>query len=67
MTIDSPACMLTSLLHPSRSADVKFFGSQDVLISASSDHTARIWRAGEDGAMSAAAVLKTHSAEVSLL
>lgn len=46
-------------------ADVKFFGSQDVLISASSDNTSRIWRAsGDDGAMVAAAVLKTHGAEV---
>lgn len=45
--------------------DVKFFGSQDVLISASSDNTSRIWRAnGDDGAMAAAAVLKTHGAEV---
>jgi WD40 repeat protein len=45
-------------------ADVKFFGSQDVLVSASSDNTSRIWRAsGDDGAMVAAAVLKTHSAE----
>jgi hypothetical protein len=44
---------------------VKFFGSQDVLVSASSDHTSRIWRAsGDDGAMVAAAVLKTHGAEV---
>ena len=46
-------------------ADVKFLGSQDVLISASSDNTSRIWRAsGDDGAMTAAAVLKTHGAEV---
>lgn len=46
-------------------ADVKFFGSQDVLISASSDNTSRIWRAsGDDSAMVAAAVLKTHGAEV---
>lgn len=35
-------------------------------MSASSDGTARMWRAGEDGAMSCAAVLKDHSAEVPL-
>ena len=43
---------------------MKFIGSQGSLLSASSDHTARLWVAGDDGAYASAAVLKTHSAEV---
>lgn len=39
-------------------------GDEGVVLSASSDGTARIWRAGEDGVLTSAAVLTEHTAEV---
>ncbi len=36
---------------------VKFFKDSSLLVSASADHTARMWRANEDGSYSAAHVL----------
>ncbi len=51
---------------PAAGAGVKFLGDEGVVLSASSDGTARIWRAGEDGVLASAAVLKDHTAEVIL-
>ncbi|EIE19108.1 spliceosome component, nuclear pre-mRNA splicing factor [Coccomyxa subellipsoidea C-169] len=50
--------------HTKKINSVKFFKDSSLLVSASADHTARMWRANEDGSYSAAHVLTDHSDEV---
>mmetsp|Transcript_11912 Transcript_11912/g.35648 ORF Transcript_11912/g.35648 Transcript_11912/m.35648 type:complete len:519 (-) Transcript_11912:687-2243(-) len=63
---DTASGRLVSTLkgHSKKINSVKFMGDEGVVLSASSDGTARIWRAGEDGVLTSAAVLTEHTAEV---
>lgn len=45
--------------------DIRVLGKQDLLLTASADKTARVWKLSDEGAYSCAAVLKEHSSEVS--
>ena len=62
-----PAVGLLSERPRGAHAGVKFLGSQERLVTASADKSARIWRAEECGAYAAAAVLKEHTAEVTAI
>jgi len=51
--------------HTKRVNDVLFHPSGDVIITASQDKTARVWRSSNNGAYTSAHVVKTHTEEVS--
>lgn len=67
VVFDTKAGRIVSQLkgHSKKVNSVKFLGQEGIVVSASSDNTARLWRTSEDnGTMTCAAVLKDHSAEV---
>lgn len=45
-------------------ADIKAMGKQELVLTASADKTARLWKTLEDGKYTCTAVLKDHSSDV---
>ncbi|XP_010475111.1 PREDICTED: pre-mRNA-processing factor 19 homolog 1 [Camelina sativa] len=63
---DRPSGQILSTLtgHSKKVTSIKFVGDADLVLTASSDKTVRIWGSSEDGNYSCRHTLKDHSAEV---
>ncbi|KAH0876588.1 hypothetical protein HID58_063982 [Brassica napus] len=63
---DRPSGQILSTLtgHSKKVTSIKFVGDTDLVLTASSDKTVRIWGSSEDGSYACRHTLKDHSAEV---